>query len=333
VNILLSSHRPIRRVFAACLLALGALGSAQAQEQFTYMTNWYAQAEHGGFYQAVATGIYKKLGLDVTIKMGGPQVNIMQIMAAGQTECVMGSSDLQMMQVRESGVPVVTVAAIFQKDPQVLIAHEDVKSFEQMKGKTILIAQSANRGYWPWVKAKFGLTDEQTRPYTFNIQPFVADKNVVQQGYLTSEPYAIQKAGVKANTLMFSDYGYPAYATTISCMDKTVKERAKAVAAFVRGSAEGWKSYLADPAPGNALIKKDNPNMTDDQLAYSVAKLKETGMVLGGDAAKLGVGVMTEARLKASLDFLASAKLLDPTKVDLASAFPTTFVKDLKVLP
>jgi NitT/TauT family transport system substrate-binding protein len=132
---------------------------------------------------------------------------------------------------------------------------------------------------------------------------------------------------------MFSDYGYPAYATTISCMDKTVKERAKAVAAFVRGSAEGWKSYLADPAPGNALIKKDNPNMSDDQLAYSVAKLKETGMVLGGDAAKLGVGVMTDARLKASLDFLAGAKLLDPSKVDLTTAFPTTFVKDLKVLP
>ena len=333
MNTVLSSLRPIRRVFAASLLALGAVGSAHAQEQFTYMTNWYAQAEHGGFYQAVATGIYKKLGLDVTIKMGGPQVNIMQIMAAGQTECVMGSSDLQMMQIRESGVPVVTVAAIFQKDPQVLIAHEDVKSFEQMKGKTILIAQSANRGYWPWVKAKFGLTDEQTRPYTFNIQPFVADKNLVQQGYLTSEPYAIQKAGVKANTLMFSDYGYPAYATTISCMDKTVKERAKAVAAFVRGSVEGWKSYLADPAPGNALIKKDNPNMTDDQLAYSVAKLKETGMVLGGDAAKLGVGVMTDARLKASLDFLVGAKLLDSSKVDLAAAFPTTFVKDLKVLP
>jgi len=333
VNTLPSSRRTIRRALAAGLLALGALGRAHAQEPFTYMTNWYAQAEHGGFYQAVATGIYKKLGLDVTVKMGGPQVNIMQIMAAGQAECVMGSSDLQMMQVRESGVPVVTVAALMQKDPQVLIAHEDVKSLDQMKGKTILIAQSANRGYWPWVKAKYGLTDEQTRPYTFNVQPFVADKNLVQQGYLTSEPYAIQKAGVKANTLLLSDYGYPAYATTISCMDKTVKERAKAVAAFVRGSAEGWKSYLADPAPGNALIKKDNPNMTDDQLAYSVAKLKETGMVLGGDAARLGVGVMTDARLKASFDFLVGAKLVDPSKVDLATAFPTTFVKDLKVLP
>ena len=313
--------------------ALAAAPGARADEPFVYMTNWYAQAEHGGFYQAVATGIYKKHGLDVTIKMGGPQVNIMQLMAAGQADCIMGSSDLQMIQAREGGLPVTTVAALFQKDPQVLIAHDDVKSFEDLKGKTILIGSGANRGYWPWLKARFGFTDEQTRPYTFNIQPFVADRNTAQQGYLTSEPYAIQKAGVKAKVLMFSDFGYPAYATTVSCMDKTVKERSKAVAAFVRGTAEGWKSYLADPAPGNALIKKDNPNMTDDQLVYSVAKLKETGIITSGDAAKLGIGIVTDARIKASYDFLASAKLIDPTKVDVAKVYTTEFVKDLKVMP
>jgi NitT/TauT family transport system substrate-binding protein len=180
------------RTLALALLALTGAGASQAQEKFTYMTNWYAQAEHGGFYQAVATGIYKKYGLDVTVKMGGPQVNIVQMMAAGQAECVMGSSDLQMIQMREGGVPVITVAAVFQKDPQVLIAHEDVKSFEDLKNKTLLIGSGAQRGYWPWLKAKYGFTDAQTRPYTFNIQPFVADKNVAQQGYLTSEPYAIQ---------------------------------------------------------------------------------------------------------------------------------------------
>ena len=323
--------RPIRHALvAAC--ALAAL-PALAQEKFVYMTNWFAEAEHGGFYQAIATGIYRKAGLDVTVKMGGPQVNILQLMAAGQADCVMGSSDLQMIQTRESGVPVVTVAAYFQKDPQVLIAHEDVKSFEEMKGKTILIGSGARQGYWPWLKAKYGLTDEQTRPYTFNVQPFVADKNLVQQGYVTSEPYAIQKAGVKANTFLFGDFGFPAYATTVSCMDKTVKDRKAAVAAFVKASAEGWKSYLADPAPGNALIKKDNPAMTDDQLAYSVAKLKETGIVGGGDAAKLGIGVMTEARLKASYDFLVTSKLIDPSKVELSKTYTTEFVKDIKVLP
>jgi len=325
----------LSKLGAAALLAVGATGTMQAhaQEKFTYMTNWYAQAEHGGFYQAVATGLYKKYGLDVTIKMGGPQVNIVQMMAAGQAECVMGSSDLQMIQMREGGVPVTTVAAVFQKDPQVLIAHDDVKKFEDLKGKTILIASSAQRGYWPWLKAKYGFSDAQTRPYTFNIQPFVADKNTAQQGYLTSEPFAIAKAGVKANTLMFSDQGYPAYATTVSCMDKTVKERGTAVASFVKATMEGWKSYLADPAPANALIKKDNPNMTDEQLAYSVAKLKEMGMVTGGDAASMGIGVMTDARAKASYDFLVEAKLIDPAKVKLSDTYSTAFVKDLKVLP
>ncbi len=325
-------HRLFPAALAAAAAALAAVPAA-AQEKFVYMTNWFAEAEHGGFYQALATGLYKKAGLDVTIKMGGPQVNVIQLMAAGQADCVMGSSDLQMVQTRESGVPVVTVAAFFQKDPQVLIAHDDVKSFEDMKSKTILIGSGARLGYWPWLKAKYGLTDEQTRPYTFNIQPFVADRNLVQQGYVTSEPYAIQKAGIKANVFLFGDYGFPAYATTATCMEKTVHERKAAVAAFVKASAEGWKSYLADPAPGNALIKKDNPSMTDDQLAYSVAKLKETGIVAGGDAAKLGIGVMTEARLKAGYDFLVSAKLIDPSKVELAKTYTTEFVRDAKVVP
>jgi NitT/TauT family transport system substrate-binding protein len=332
------NHRPsplatrIARILGAAALGLAAAG-AQAQEKFTYMTNWYAQAEHGGFYQAVATGIYKKYGLDVTIKMGGPQVNILQVMGAGQADCIMGSSDLQMVIARSNGLPVVTVAAMFQKDPQVLIAHEDVKSFEDMKSKTILIAPTAQRGYWAWLKGKYGFTDAQTRPYTFNIQPFVADKNTVQQGYLTSEPFAVQKAGVKANTFLFADYGYPSYATTVSCMEKTVKERTKFVAAFVRGTAEGWKSYLADPAPGNALIKKDNPNMTDEQLSYSVAKLKEMGIITSGDAAKTGIGSLNETRMKANYDFLVANQLIDPAKVTLAQAYQLDILKDIKVLP
>jgi NitT/TauT family transport system substrate-binding protein len=320
-----------RILLASIGMALAA--GAQAQEKLTYMTNWYAQAEHGGFYQAVATGIYKKYGLDVTVKMGGPQVNIMQLMAAGQADCIMGSSDLQMMIARSGGLPVITLAASFQKDPQVFIAHEDVKSFEDMKGKTILIAPSAQRGYWLWLKGKYGLQDSQTRPYTFNIQPFVADKNTVQQGYLTSEPFAVQKAGVKANTFLFADHGWPSYATTISCMEDTVKNRGPAVAAFVKGTMEGWKSYLADPAPGNALIKKDNPNMTDDQLAYSVAKLKEMGIVTGGNAGKAGIGSMDESRIKQSYAFLVENKLVDPSKVTPAEAYKFDYIKELKVMP
>lgn len=324
-------HLLSRSLLAAAALVLCA--GAHAQDKFTYMTNWYAQAEHGGFYQAVATGIYKKYGLDVTVKMGGPQVNIMQLMAAGQTDCIMGSSDLQMMIARSGGLPVVTVAAIFQKDPQVLISHDDVVGFEDMKDKTILIAPSAQRGYWLWLKQKYGFNDGQTRPYTFNIQPFVADKNTVQQGYLTSEPFAIQKAGVKARAHLFADKGWTSYATTISCMQDTVKTREKAVAAFVKGTMEGWKSYLADPAPGNVLIKKDNPNMTDEQLAYSVAKLKEMGIVTGMDAPKLGIGMMNEQRIAANYKFLVDNKLIEPEKVKVGDAYNFSFIKDLKVMP
>ena len=323
----------VSRSLLAAALGLALSTGAQAQEKLTYMTNWYAQAEHGGFYQAVATGIYKKYGLDVTIKMGGPQINILQLMAAGQADCIMGSSDLQMMVARSGGLPVVTLAATFQKDPQVLIAHEDVKSLEDMKGKTILIAPSARQGYWLWLKAKYGLQDSQTRPYTFNIQPFVADNNTVQQGYLTSEPFAVQKAGVKANTFLFADHGWTSYATTISCMEDTVKTRGKAVGSFVRATMEGWKSYLADPAPGNALIKKDNPTMSDEQLAYSVAKLKEMGIVTGGDAARFGIGSMNEQRIATNYKFLVDNKLVDPAKVTPAQAYVFDYIKDLKVMP
>ena len=323
------------RSIAMAAAAFGLAISAHAQEKVSFTTNWYAQAEHGGFYQALATGLYQKAGLDVSIKMGGPQVNIMQLMAAGQTDCVMGY-DMQTIKGWEQGINAVTVAAAFQKDPQVLIGHPGVlNKMEDLKGKTILISSAANTTYWPWLMATYKLDASQARPYTFNIQPFIADKNVVQQGYLSSEPYAIEKeAKFKPNVFLLSDHGWPPYSTTIVCMEKTVKERPAAVAAFVKASMEGWKSYLkGDAAPGSALIKKDNPNMTDDRIAVGIKLLNESGMVFGGDAAKLGVGIVTDERMKKTFDMMVAMKLVDPTKVDVKKTYTTQFVKDLKVLP
>ena len=316
----------------AAFLAAAVANTAAAAEKFVFITNWYAESEHGGFYQAVATGLYQKAGLDVTIKMGGPQVNSLQLLAAGQADCMMGA-DIEVMKAWENGIHGVAIAASFQKDPEVLIAHDDVKQIGDLKTRTILIGTEARTTFWPWAKSQFGFTDAQTRPYTFNIQPFVADKNIAQQGYLSSEPYSIQKAGIKTSVFLLADFGYPPYAETIVCMEKTVAAKKALLKAFVQASMEGWKSYLADPAPANALIKKDNPNMTDDDLANGVAQMKKLGIVTGGDAATQGIGVITDARMKTTYDMLIANKLVDPAKVPLRLTYTTDIIKDVKVLP
>jgi NitT/TauT family transport system substrate-binding protein len=317
------------RILCLALLAFPLL--APAQDKVTFMTSWYAQAEHGGFYQALATGLYKKHGLDVTIKMGGPQVNGMQLMMAGQADMHMGY-DFQVLKSIEQGLTPVTVATSFQHDLQGLLAHDDVPNLGSLKGKTILVATAGRSSWWPWMKQKYGYAEEQVRPYTFNLQPFLADKNLAQQAYMSSEPFQAEKAGVKARFFLFARDGFPPYGTTIVATQKIVKERPDVVQRFVRASMEGWKSYMSDPSAANELIKKDNPNMKDDQLAYAVAKLKEQNLLGGGDAAKMGIGVITEERWKKTHEYMVSAGLLAPN-VDYRQAFTTQFVKDLKVMP
>ncbi len=331
----MTSPSPLRRALLAAALALGAFaaapGTAAAADKVTFLTSWYAQAEHGGFYQAVATGIYKKYGLDVTIRMGGPQVNGMQILTSGQADFLMGY-DLQVLKGIEQGVPATTVAASFQSDLQGLMTHEDVKGLADLKGRTILVSTSGRTTWWPWLKEKYKLDESQSRVYTFNLQPFIADPKSTQQAYASSEVFAATKAGVKTKFFLFADDGYPPYGTTIVAMQKTVKEKPELVARFVKASMEGWKSYLADPAPGNALIKQDNPNMKDDQLAWGVDKLKAFKLVGGGDAAVQGIGVMTDSRWKKTRDFMVGTGLLK-ADVDWKQAYTTQFVKDLKVMP
>lgn len=315
-------------------LALMAASPARADEPFIFMTNWYGQAEHGGYFQALATGLYKKAGLDVTIKMGGPQINTLQLLAAGQADCIMGSSDIQVLKIREQGVPAVTVAALFQKDPQGIVAHPDVKTLADLKGKTVLIGSTARNTYWPWLMANYGLKEEQVRPYTFNLQPFVADPNTAIQGYATYDPYNTRREGVAINFLLFSDSGWPPYANTVVCMENTIKTRPKAVAAFVKASMEGWKSYLGgDRSAANAMIKKDNPQMSDGQLDFAVEAMKERRLVTGGDAASSGIGTITPDRLRKTYDFLVAAKLIDPAKVDLQKSYDLQFIQNLKLMP
>lgn len=304
---------------------------SHAADRFTFVTSWYAEAEHGGFYQAVAEGIYRKHGLDVTIRMGGPQVNAYQLVLAGQADAAMGY-DIQTLKAVEQGLPLVTVAAVFQRDPAALIAHPDVRSMADLKSRTLLIGQTSETTFWPWLKAKYGFRDEQKRPYAFSVQPFLADRNVAQQGLVTSEPYAIEKTGIKPTVFLLADAGYPPYAETIVINAKALRQKQDVIRRFVQATAEGWRSYLQNPAPGNALIRRDNPQLEPGLLDYGVAKMREFALVTGGDAATLGLLAMTPARWQTTRDFLVQSALLR-ADVDVRRAYTLDFLPAQKVLP
>ncbi len=287
---------------AGAVALLLAAASAAAADKVTFGTNWKAQAEHGGYYQAVADGTYARYGLEVTIRQGGPQVNHSQLLAAGRIDFNMGGNLFGQFNFTQNKVPVVTVAAIFQKEPQILMAHPDsgIRTLADLKGRTIFVSSDGRLTYWLWLKQVYGLDDSQLKPYTFNPAPFLADKNSVQQGYVTSEPFAIRKqGGFDPIVLVMADAGYDTYSTTIETSAKLVKENPDLVQRFVNATIEGWYNYLyGDNKKANELIKKDNPEMGDDQIAYSIEAMKKYGIVDSGDALTLGIGAMTKERWK-----------------------------------
>ena len=319
----------MRHVVTGAALAALAAGPAAALDEVTFGTNWKAQAEHGGYYQAVATGIYEDYGLDVTIRPGGPQVNHGQLLAAGRIDFNMGGNMFTSFNYVENDIPAVTIAAIFQKEPQVLLAHpgQGIDGFEDLTDKTILVGQGGRITYWRWLKAEYGLTDDQLEPYTFNPAPFVADPSKVQQGYVTSEPLAIEReGGFEPVVLMMADAGYDSYSTTIDVMRPFMEENRDLVQRFVDASILGWVSYLyGDRDAANALIKADNPDMTDAQLAFSVEKMKEYGIVDSGDALELGIGAMTDARWRSFWDKTVEWGVY-PADMDYEAAYTLDFV-------
>jgi len=287
-------------LLAACSQGGGRAGARAGLTPIRFATDWRAEAEHGGFYEALADGEYAKRGLAVTIVQGGPGVNVPQLVASGAVELGIGSNSFIVMNLANEHVPVRAVAAFMQKDPQVLIAHPDagIRSLADMKGHPILLADASITAFWLWLKAKYGFTDGQVRKYDFNNGPFLADNRIVQQGYLTSEPYTIEKqAHLKPQVFLLADQGYPGYADMILAPENLSPSRAAAVQAFVDASAAGWRAYLhGDPRPGDALILKDNPEMTEDVLAQARDKMRTWGLVDSGDAGSGRLGAMTDDR-------------------------------------
>ena len=312
------------------LVPLGRPARAQTLEKVSFLTDWRAQAEHGGYYQAIAAGLYRKAGIECDLRQGGPSLNSSQLLLAGRVDMVMSSSFEAFAYVRERA-PFFTIAAIFQKDPQVLIGHPDTgfDSFAALKGRTILIGSGGRVTYWPYLRSKYGLSDSQVRPYNFSMAPFLADKNVVQQGFLTSEPYSIAQAlGRPPSVLLIADAGFSAYQTTIAISRKMASEKKELVQRFVDASLEGWAQYLKG-GPGieaaNALIKRANPEQTDDRIAYAIKVLNERGIMMSGDALKDGVGAMSDQRWKSFYDSMVAVDVV-PKGLDVGRAYTLEFV-------
>ena len=308
-------------------VAAVAPASAQTPDKVSFGTNWVAEAEHGGFYQALADGTYKKYGLDVTIIPGGPNVNNRILLPAGKLDFFMSANSLQAFDAAEHNIPTVSVAAVFQKDPQVLLAHPDVASFDDLKTRTLFVSKEGMASYFQWLKADFGFKDSQVKPYTFNAQPFLVDKRSAMQGYVTSEPYAVEKqGGFKPKIFLLADKGFDSYSTLIETRRDLIEKKPDLVQRFIDASVIGWYNYLyGDNKAANALIRKHNPEMSEQLIAYSVAKMKEYGIVDSGDTLKLGIGALTDARMKSFFDKMVRVGVTKPN-VDYRRAFSTQFV-------
>ena len=315
------------RRLAAILILLCTVTAARAQDAISFGLDWLAEAEYGGYYQALATGIYARHGLKVTIRQGGPQVNQMQLMMAGRLDFNLGGG--RAIEFVQQHLPFVAIAAMFQKDPSVLIAHpgQGDDSFAALKGKPILIGADTRASWWRFLAGKYGYSDAQIRPYTFNLQPFLADKTLVQQGYLGSEPFAIEQAThIKPVVLLLADGGYQGYANIVTTSDKLVTEKPDVVQRFIDASIEGWYSFLyGDPSPANRLIRQDNPEMTDALLQYGRDVMKSHGIVDSGDALKLGIGAMTAARWEAFYQSMSDVGVY-PKGLDIGKAYTLRFV-------
>ena len=344
MNKVLPANNSLRGVRAltktAGALLLGAITlaapiSASALEKVSFRTNWFPQAEHGGWYQAASDGTYEKYGLEVDQQPGGPQVNNLQLLLAGRADFVVLHSSGQILKAIEEGLPIVAVASMYQKDPQAIMTHKGVghDSLEDLKGEPILLSQDAHQSFWPWLKQKYGYSDEQVRPYTFQMGPFIADTGLTQQCYITSEPFVVQQAGIDPNLFLLSDFGWQSYSTLIVTTTDMVKNHPERVQNFVNASVEGWYRYLSDPSETNQVINTLDANQTPEQLAYSFDKMTERGIVASGDALESGIGTMNDARWKAASDQLKSIGLVEPD-TDYTKAFTTEFINsdDIKAL-
>jgi NitT/TauT family transport system substrate-binding protein len=287
----MSPLKPGALAITFMLLACGCSRQRPAEAQaatpqlfkVTLQLDWVAEPEHGGFYQALAKGYFKEAGLDVTILEGGQNAFVMQKLATGKVDIGQADSTNTLIAIAQ-GLPVIQIGAVFQNDPSVLMLHADnpVKRFEDLDGKTIMA-----RPEWAfllYLKYKYHINFNLI-PQEFSVANFIADKNFIQQGYYTAEPYYIVKGGAKYPKFLFAwDAGFDAY-TAIVANRPWAERNPDKLRAFMAAYIRGEKDYIeGDPTPAHDIMKRLNKNDTDDFLAFCRKMMIDGGLVTGRNA-------------------------------------------------
>jgi NitT/TauT family transport system substrate-binding protein len=317
------------KLFSSVVTLFLSTFTAFAADKVSFGMNWTAQPEHGGFHQALVDGTYARYGLEVTIVPGGPQTNNRLLLAAGRLDFYMGGNMLQPFEAAARGIPTVVVAALFQKDPQILMSHpgQGLDRFEDLKRAPIFVSKLTLASTYRWLVTEHGFKEENTRPYAFSAAPFLSDKKTVQQGYVTSEPFKIEReGGFRPNIFMLADHGFDSYATLIETRREIVERRPDVVRRFVEASILGWYNYLyGDNAAANAEIRRLNPDLSPEAIAYAIEAMKRHGIVDSGDAETLGIGAMSEVRVRSFFERMARSGLVDAS-TDWRRSYTTDFV-------
>ena len=268
--------------------------------EITFATDWKAQAEQGGFYQALAAGLYEKNGLKVKIIQGSANVNVPRLIASNSVEFGIGSNSFIPLNMVANKIPGKAVMAIFQKDPQIIMTHpdSDIRNLKDMRDLPIMISDASIGAFWLWLKSKYDFNDNQIRKKTFSLAPFLSNKSSIQQGYLTSEPFLVEReAGFTPRVFLLADYGYPSYGAMVLASSNVLKNNPEIVKAFIDASIEGWRQYIYDdPSLGNELIMLENNEMKEDILLQAIKKIRNYELVSNEISKGLDIGLMTDIK-------------------------------------
>ncbi len=276
-----SAPQPLR---LATLLPIAALAAACGGPSadtglLRVQTDWFAQPEHGGYYQAWAGGGYDAAGLEVEIIQGGPNALPLQSVARGRATFGFSRAD-DVIAAIDRGMPLVIVAATLQRDPQALMFHADdpAETWEDLDGRRVMAMPGS---IWiDYLEHHFEVNLEIVS-LDYGLGRFLADPELIQQCFISNQPFYARGEGVEVKTWLIAETGYDPYHALFAHRD-FVRENPETVTRFLRASEQGWREYLeGDPSPADEIILRRNAAMSPEFIDYARQTMRRLNLVTG----------------------------------------------------